>query len=136
MNITIANIFLSEGKTNERGNYLSASAIRKIIRNPLYCGIAVMNRSHFDFDRKILMKNPEQDWISHKHAVPAIVDEKTIIGSGAIVGGLVNSKRKITVLGRNITVADGATIATTVTDGAAVFDLAPYSFAYFEVTGV
>lgn len=73
----IANIFLSEGKTNERGNYLSASAIRKIIRNPLYCGIAVMNRSHFDFDRKILMKNPEQDWISHKHAVPAIVDEKT-----------------------------------------------------------
>ena len=32
--------------------------------------------------------------------------------------------------------ADGATIATTVTDGAAVFDLAPYSFAYFEVTGV
>ena len=41
----------------------------------------------------------------------SIVDEKTIIGSGAIVGGLVNSKRKITVLGRNITVADGATIA-------------------------
>lgn len=32
--------------------------------------------------------------------------------------------------------ADGAAIATTVTDGAAVFDLAPYSFAYFEVTGV
>ena len=72
----IANLFEKEGKTNSRGSYLTASAVKKIIRNPLYKGTAVMNRLHFDFETKKTRKNPEEEWIVREHAVPAIVDEK------------------------------------------------------------
>src|SRR5699024_3826513 len=56
----IANLFEKEGKTNSRGSYLTASAVKKIIRNPLYKGTAVMNRLHFDFETKKTRKSPEE----------------------------------------------------------------------------
>lgn len=71
----IANIFENEGKTNSRGRYLEPADIRKIIRNPLYKGTAVMNRIHFDFDTKKTRKNPKSEWRYKENAVPPIVDE-------------------------------------------------------------
>ena len=49
---TIANIFLNQGYVKRTGNVLTAGAVRKIIRNPLYMGTMVMNRRHYDFEIK------------------------------------------------------------------------------------
>lgn len=47
--------------------------IRKIIRNPLFKGTAVMNKTHVDFNTKKTIRNPESEWIIHENAVPPIV---------------------------------------------------------------
>lgn len=72
---TIANIFINQGYKKKNGTALSSSAIGRIIRNPLYKGILVMNRVHYDFETKKIIKTPEEEWIYGTDLVPAIVDE-------------------------------------------------------------
>ena len=49
---TISNLLYADGIRNRNGNQLGETTIRRIIKNPLYKGTAVMHRKHFDFDKK------------------------------------------------------------------------------------
>lgn len=62
-----------EGYTDREGRPIPDARIRKIIRNPLYMGTAVMNKRHFDFETKQMLHNPKEEWIVHENIVPAIV---------------------------------------------------------------
>lgn len=73
---TISKILYQDGIRNRNGNQLEESSIRRIIKNPLFKGIVVMNKRHFDFEKKKEIKNPESEWIYHQGLVPAIVEEK------------------------------------------------------------
>lgn len=73
---TIANIFFNQGYVKRTGSPLTASAIGKIIRNPLYQGTMVMNRRHYDFETKRTVKQPKEEWIYRQGMVPGIVDSK------------------------------------------------------------
>ncbi|MCM1127056.1 MAG: recombinase family protein [Lachnospiraceae bacterium] len=70
-----ARILRDEGIRNRNGKTLSENTIREIVKNPLYKGIAVMNKEHFDFESKKLIKNPESEWIYRKGIVPRIVSD-------------------------------------------------------------
>lgn len=70
---SIRRILTEKGVRNRNGNPLGESTIRRIIKNPLFKGTAVMNRQHFDFEKKKTIRNPETDWIIHEGMVPAIV---------------------------------------------------------------
>ena len=74
-----AEILFAKGYRNREGNMLSPSIIRNIIRNPLYKGDVVQNRYHYDFDSKQVSRNPESDWIIHRKAIPAIVDDELFL---------------------------------------------------------
>ena len=71
----VARILREEGVRNRNGKTLSENTIREIIKNPLYKGIAVMNKEHFDFEAKKTIKNPESEWIYRKGLVPQIVSD-------------------------------------------------------------
>lgn len=73
---TISKILYQDGIRNRNGNQLEESSIRRIIKNPLFKGVVVMNKRHFDFERKKEIKNPESEWIYHQGLVPAIVEEE------------------------------------------------------------
>lgn len=73
---SIANIFFSQGYVKRTGNTLTATAVGRIIRNPLYKGVMIMNRVHFDFETKKTIKVREDQWIYGQGAVPAIVEPK------------------------------------------------------------
>lgn len=70
----ISKILEQQGFRNLNGEPIGEATIRRIIRNPLYKGVAVMNKTHYDFNRKCMIKNPPEKWIYHENAVPAIVD--------------------------------------------------------------
>lgn len=69
----ISNQLFREGYIDKNGHPYKDTRIRRIIRNPLYKGVVVMNRFHFDFETKITSKNPPDKWIYHEGLVPAIV---------------------------------------------------------------
>jgi len=71
---TISNILMEKGVRSKRGHVINAGRIRGTIRNPLYKGIFVMNRQHFDFEAKKLKKLPKEEWIFQEGIVPAIVE--------------------------------------------------------------
>lgn len=71
----VARILRDEGVRNRNGKTLSENTIREIVKNPLYKGIAVMNKEHFDFDAKKIIKNPESEWIYREGIVPKIISE-------------------------------------------------------------
>lgn len=71
----VARILRDEGVRNRNGKTLSENTIRDIVKNPLYKGIAVMNKEHFDFEAKKIIKNPESEWIYREGIVPRIVSE-------------------------------------------------------------
>ena len=73
---TISKILYQDGIRNRNGNQLEESSIRRIIKNPLFKGIVVMNKRHFDFEKKKEIKNPESEWIYHQGLAPAIVEEE------------------------------------------------------------
>lgn len=72
---TISRILYQEGIRNRNGNQLTESSIRRIIKNPLFKGVVVMNKRHFDFEKKQEIMNPESEWIYHRGLVPVIVEE-------------------------------------------------------------
>lgn len=71
----VARILRDEGVRNRNGKTLSENTIRDIVKNPLYKGIAVMNKEHFDFEAKKIIKNPESEWIYREGIVPQIVSD-------------------------------------------------------------
>ncbi|MBT9779389.1 hypothetical protein GPL15_23190 [Clostridium sp. MCC353] len=73
---TIANILLNQGVKKRNGGSLSGSFIGKMIRNPLYKGVMILNRFHYDFETKQTIRNPESQWIYKTDMVPAIVSEE------------------------------------------------------------
>ena len=72
---TISRTLYQDGIRNRNGNQLTESSIRRIIKNPLFKGVVVMNKRHFDFEKKREIMNPESEWICHRGLVPAIVEE-------------------------------------------------------------
>ena len=70
----VARILRENGIRNRNGKTLSENTIRDIVKNPLYKGIAVMNKEHFDFEAKRIIKNPKSEWIYREGLVPQIVD--------------------------------------------------------------
>lgn len=73
---SIAIALKNEGIVNKKGKPFSDASIRRIIRSPLNKGTAVMHKTHYDFEAKKTFKIPEEEWIIHKNAVPAIVSEE------------------------------------------------------------
>ncbi|MBH1940094.1 recombinase family protein [Mobilitalea sibirica] len=55
------------------GNDFAEITVRRIIRNPLFKGTVVMNKRRIDFNTKKTVHVPEDEWIIHENAVPAIV---------------------------------------------------------------
>lgn len=72
----VARTLRDEGVRNRNGRTLSENTIREIVKNPLYRGVAVMNKEHFDFEAKKIIKNPESEWIYREGIVPQIVSEE------------------------------------------------------------
>lgn len=70
-----ARVLREDGIRNRNGNTLSENTIREIVKNPLYKGIVVMNKEHFDFEAKKTIKNPPNEWIYREGLVPQIVDD-------------------------------------------------------------
>ncbi len=73
----ISRILFEKGIVGRNGNPIAEGVIRKIIRNPLYKGIAVMNKKSYDFSTKQLRYNKEEDVIYIKDGVPRIIDDAT-----------------------------------------------------------
>lgn len=71
----ISNLLFEQGIRNRNGKQLGESTIRRIVRNPLYKGVVVMNRKHFDFEKKRMIENAPSEWVVHEGLVPAIVEE-------------------------------------------------------------
>lgn len=74
---SIAKELSNQDIVSRSGKQFAEVTIRKIIRNPLFKGTVVMNKTHFDFNTKRTVKNPPEEWIYHKNLVPAIVSEAT-----------------------------------------------------------
>ncbi len=73
---TIAKMLQEKGYYNRNGGKIAEQTVRRIIRNPLYKGTAVMNVLHRNFETKRTERNSREKWIYHEHIVPAIVSEE------------------------------------------------------------
>lgn len=73
----IKNILDSEGVVSKRGTKIGLTTLKRMIKNPLYIGNVVMNKSHMDFDTKTNKTLPESEWIIHENRVPPIIDKET-----------------------------------------------------------
>ncbi|MGI6012452.1 MAG: recombinase family protein [Ruminococcus sp.] len=71
----IASIMKAEGVCNRKGNFFSAADILRMIKNPLNKGTAVMNRRHYDFERKRTVPVPREEQYIHEHKVLPTVSE-------------------------------------------------------------
>ncbi len=83
----VARILRDEGIRNRNGKTLSENTIREIVKNPLYKGIAVMNKEHFDFEAKKIIKNPENEWIYREGIVPRIISDDLWKRANAQING-------------------------------------------------
>lgn len=72
----ISGILLERGYVNRKGNPITESTIRRIIRNPLVTGTMIMNKTKFDFNSKTLIMLPSSQWIHKEGAVPPIITAK------------------------------------------------------------
>ncbi len=81
----IANALEENGMYTRDGVPFEEEAIRRIIRNPIRCGTVIQNKKHFDFLTKQTIKNPEEEWIIRKNAVPACVSEEEWIAANKAV---------------------------------------------------
>lgn len=71
----VARTLREDGVRNRNGKTLSENTIREIVKNPLYKGIVVMNKEHFDFEAKRTIKNPESEWVYREGLVPQIISD-------------------------------------------------------------
>ena len=100
----------NRGIKSRTGKDFAEVTIRKIIRNPLYMGTAIMNKTHIDFDTKETIHNPKEEWIYHENAVPAIVTEEKFVKANKIMDSRSQQVHSDTfgkrVLGKNIGKSD------------------------------
>lgn len=73
---SIAKYLLNRGYKSHTGNPVSEGVVRKIIRNPLYKTVAVMNQRTYDFNTKGYFYNDEKDIVRIPGAVPRIVSDE------------------------------------------------------------
>ncbi|MDF2950431.1 MAG: Site-specific recombinase [Anaerocolumna sp.] len=73
---TISKELSNRGIKSRTGKDFAEITIRRIIRNPLFKGTAVMNKRHMDFNTKKTYHNPESEWIYHENAVPPIISSE------------------------------------------------------------
>jgi DNA invertase Pin-like site-specific DNA recombinase len=74
---SIARELANQGIMSRTGKQFAEVTVRHIIRNPLFMGTVVMNKTHVDFDTKKTVRNPPEEWIYHENLVPAIVSKDT-----------------------------------------------------------
>lgn len=90
---TIAKMLQDYGYYNRNGEKIAEQTVRRIIRNPLYKGTAVMNVFHKNFETKRTERNSKDKWIYHDNIVPAIVTEELWEKANALM-----DKRSSTVI--------------------------------------
>lgn len=73
---TISKMLQEKGYNNRNGKKIAEQTVRKIIRNPLYKGTALMNVYHKNFETKLTERNDPDKWIYHDNIIPAIVSEE------------------------------------------------------------
>lgn len=73
---SIASILQKEGILNRNKKPFSDADILRMIRSPLNKGTVVMNRFHYDFNTKQIVKNPKEEQYIYKNKIPAIVSEQ------------------------------------------------------------
>lgn len=73
---TTSRLLAAEGILSKSGKEMSPATIRRIVINPLYKGICVMNKRQFDFETKKVKKMPMSEWIYVEGLAPPIVDEE------------------------------------------------------------
>lgn len=73
----ISKYLFNKGIVGKNGNPIAEGVIRKIIRNPLYKGVVVMNKKSYDFSTKKYQYNTDEDIVYIKDGVPRIIDDKT-----------------------------------------------------------
>ena len=72
----IARILREDGVQKRNGSFFTDSDIRRMIRNPVNKGTVVMNRKHYDFDTRQVVKNPQEQFYIYENRIPAIVSEE------------------------------------------------------------
>ena len=72
----IARILREDGVRKRNGSFFTDSDIRRMIRNPVNKGTVVMNRKHYDFDTRQVVKNPQEQFYIYENRIPAIVSEE------------------------------------------------------------
>ncbi len=75
----IADLFNREGPPPKRAQQWGRTAIRRMLRNPIYTGQWTYNRNQWQKRKKLTDKNvalprPQEEWIVVEDAFPAIVD--------------------------------------------------------------
>lgn len=74
---SIAKELANQGIVSRTGKQFAEVTVRHIIRNPLFMGTVVMNKTHIDFNTKKTIRNPKEEWIYHENMIPAIVSKDT-----------------------------------------------------------
>ena len=64
------------GRCGNEMEVFTDSDIRRMIRNPVNKGTVVMNRKHYDFDTRQVVKNPQEQFYIYENRIPAIVSEE------------------------------------------------------------
>lgn len=85
----------AEGMRGKQGNQISPTSIRRMIKNPIYYGTVVMNRTHFDFEKKKQIKNPPEKWIVHENRISPIVTRSLWDKANAAILGRTVKNRDI-----------------------------------------
>lgn len=82
---TAANVLYNQGYRNRKGEKISEGVIRKWMRSKRIMGTAVMNRFHYDFEKKKVVKNSPEEYIEHSGLFPAIITEEEWLRINALI---------------------------------------------------
>jgi site-specific DNA recombinase len=97
---TIANELNEKGIKNRNGKPFALTTLKRIIRQEKYKGVLICGKKHKNFWTKEYEAVPEDEWIIHENAVPAIVTAEMWQKANDILDGKrmetgINDKRKI-----------------------------------------
>lgn len=73
---SISKMLQEKGVKSRNGGNFRESTIRRIIRNPLFKGTALLNVRHKDFNTKNTVYNSPEEWILREDAIPPIIDNE------------------------------------------------------------
>lgn len=100
---TIATILKNEGILSRNGKPFIANSILRIIRNPINKGTVVMNKKHFDFDTKKVIRVPREEQFVYENKVPRTVSDELWEKANTQIDSrmMIKSKPGDTARGRN-----------------------------------